>query len=466
MAKKDSGKVIQMLSPENYIRTKSRTLPLYECLINPDWEETKQAGCIISRKHSNGNISYCFYFVDLLCLGVKFTHFSFNETLSRYNEFIAESKEDISLELVDYAVVHNVIHAGIEYAEDYEFMPHKDFTSVTKYFLEKDSDDIEFMEIDCGDDDGQPVYLYSSTTTPSQEKDRIIAHLERIAGPDNYTLLDEDEVTDEEEDYNEDFDDQEDIYTQKSFEENKEIFVNLLNGLKKSDDPNDFIRLRNVSKELFLRITDSALVDQHYSELIDGLSIHVENEEIPNEILGLKPEVELNEELYELFMSVFLNMSKNLNKARKGLKLFLKESGEIPAAAFLELLLLQKENSGEFAETLQKYARKYPDYSMITLMWLNDIYSLENVPEEFANENYNLETLFPGRNSVHFLEMFYYLIFIAKVIEYEKNADKMEAFYRALDQIDLPEGISEIIENSFLFTRIEYLAEYFNIEVA
>jgi hypothetical protein len=33
MANKIKGKVIQMLSPENYIRKKARSLPIYECWI-------------------------------------------------------------------------------------------------------------------------------------------------------------------------------------------------------------------------------------------------------------------------------------------------------------------------------------------------------------------------------------------------------------------------------------------------
>ena len=59
MAKKSSGKVVQMLSPENYIRTKARTLPLYECWINTDWKEGSQASCIVSRKHSNETHPFC-----------------------------------------------------------------------------------------------------------------------------------------------------------------------------------------------------------------------------------------------------------------------------------------------------------------------------------------------------------------------------------------------------------------------
>ena len=40
MAKKKQSKVVQMLSPENYIRQKARTLPVYKCFVNTDWQET------------------------------------------------------------------------------------------------------------------------------------------------------------------------------------------------------------------------------------------------------------------------------------------------------------------------------------------------------------------------------------------------------------------------------------------
>lgn len=463
MAKKNSGKVVQMLSPENYIRTKARTLPLYECWINPDWKEVKQAGCIISRKHNNGNISYCFYLVDLLCLGVKHTHFGFNEPVSHYKDFLALVEEDISVELVDYALVHNVIHAGIEFAEEYEFKPYKDFTKVTQYFLEEDNNDIELMEIECGGDDGQPVYLHSSTMTTAHEKERIIAQLERTAGPDNYTIIDKEDI---EEDYSDDdFDDQEDVYTQNMFEENREIFINLYDGLKDSDDPNDLIRLTKVTDAMFLKITDSVLVGQYYDELFGRLSIHVEAEEIVKELLGVKRETEINDELHELFMSIFMNIHRNLKKAREGLELFRREAEGIPAIAFLELLILQKESSDKYAETLRKYATIYPDYSLINLIWLNHIYASENVPDEIANKTFNLDTLFPGRDSLHFLEMFYYLMFISNVVTYEDNADQMEAFYQVLDEFDLPEEISKIVEDSISLSRIEYFAEYFNLEI-
>lgn len=59
MVKKKPGKVIQMLSPENYIRKKARSLPIYECKVNTDWQAEGIAQVIVSRKHINGNVTVC-----------------------------------------------------------------------------------------------------------------------------------------------------------------------------------------------------------------------------------------------------------------------------------------------------------------------------------------------------------------------------------------------------------------------
>ena len=55
----------------------------------------------------------------------------------------------------EYHLVHNVIHAGLEFAEDYGFAPHKNFKTA-QFILDEDTDDIPVMEIPLGDD-GIPV---------------------------------------------------------------------------------------------------------------------------------------------------------------------------------------------------------------------------------------------------------------------------------------------------------------------
>ena len=104
------------LSPEKYIKTKGRLLPIHECLINPDWEAVKTANIIIARKHPNGNCTVCVYLVDLGRAGVKGTDFHFNLDKSQYEEFVKLIKEQMEIQVVDYVLVHNIIFGAIDFA--------------------------------------------------------------------------------------------------------------------------------------------------------------------------------------------------------------------------------------------------------------------------------------------------------------------------------------------------------------
>ncbi|MFQ5752622.1 MAG: hypothetical protein ACE5HI_11550, partial [bacterium] len=78
MAKKKKARIVQMpLSPKQYIKTQARQLPIHECLITYDWEDSGMVDVLIARKHKNGKVTCGFYLVDLLCLGVKDTFFVF-----------------------------------------------------------------------------------------------------------------------------------------------------------------------------------------------------------------------------------------------------------------------------------------------------------------------------------------------------------------------------------------------------
>jgi hypothetical protein len=187
MAKKKKGKVVQMLTPENYIRQKARSLPLFECFINSDWEENGMANITVARKHSNGNITMGMYLTDLKCLGVKDAHYFFNISEREYRDILKDMEEQMDIETVSYILAHNIIFAGIEFADDYGFKPHKDFTSVAQYILEKDTDDIELIEIECGKE-GKPLYVRGPFDSETRAN-KIIAQLEREAGPGNYDVI-------------------------------------------------------------------------------------------------------------------------------------------------------------------------------------------------------------------------------------------------------------------------------------
>lgn len=188
MAKKKQGKVVQMLSPQNYIRQKARTLPVYECKVNSNWVDVGIANLSIARKHSNGNITMGFYMVDLKCLGIKDAYYHFNISENKYRGLIEEFESFIQVETIPYVLAHNIVYAALEFAEDLGFTPHRDFTSIARYILEEDTEDVELIDIECGTD-GKPLYVRSEDDTDEQAK-AIITQLEKTAGLGNFDFID------------------------------------------------------------------------------------------------------------------------------------------------------------------------------------------------------------------------------------------------------------------------------------
>ena len=186
-----------MLSPENYIRQRARTLPLYECVINDDWEESGVGNLIVSRKHSNGNLTMGMFLVDLKCLGVKDALYRQNMYEHEYREIISEAGKTLNMVTIPYPLAHNIVYAGIEFAEEFGFQPHKSF-NVAQYILEEDSDDIELIDIECGIE-GKPAYVRGPLDTDLKQA-RVIAQLEKTAGPGNYIFIDDDDEFEDGED--------------------------------------------------------------------------------------------------------------------------------------------------------------------------------------------------------------------------------------------------------------------------
>jgi hypothetical protein len=192
------------LSPEAYIRQRARLLPIYECYITKGWEQNKLATIVISRRHSNGNITFAVYLADLLCLGVKDSFYRFNETEKRFRELIEKLDDAHGMERVDYPLVHNVILAANEFSTEFKLFPCKEFTQVTQYMLEEDTDNIQLMEIECGMD-GKPAVVFGLHN--ETEGNRILNHLRKTVGEGNFHYIQEIDLR---EDMNEDENEDED----------------------------------------------------------------------------------------------------------------------------------------------------------------------------------------------------------------------------------------------------------------
>ena len=179
----------QILSPENYIRQRARNLPLFKCYVNEDWSaEGSITHLTISRKHINGNITFCSYLVDLKCMGIKDTMYKFNIPDFEFDEFVDQLDSNLHLMEIDYNLVHNIIYAAWEFGEEIGFEPHKDFLSITQYMLAEDSDDIPLIEVACGDEEGKPIYIQGPFEDDAMAN-MIINRLEKNVGVGNFHFV-------------------------------------------------------------------------------------------------------------------------------------------------------------------------------------------------------------------------------------------------------------------------------------
>ncbi len=197
MSKNKKSKVVQLkpsqLSPEKYIKTQARSLPIAKCMVSEGWQNTGICNVIIARKHKTGNYTVGIYLVDLYCLGLKDTHYQFNVDREDY-EYLKEHSGD--LEDCEYALAHNIIYGAIEFADDFGFQPHKDF-AITQFILEQDDENVELMDIEFGFE-GMPFYVQGPSDN-IVKINQIKSTLLRTAGMGNFKVLEgfDDEEIDE-----------------------------------------------------------------------------------------------------------------------------------------------------------------------------------------------------------------------------------------------------------------------------
>jgi hypothetical protein len=141
------------LSPEQYLRTRVRKLPIDSCYINQNWKETGMANIVVVRRHSNQNYTLGIYLVDLFALGTKDAFFKFNVPESVILEIINNSQGETFIK-AEYTLVHNIIYGANAFAEDNGFEVCKEFELVQN-ILEEDTEEIELIEIEFGKD-GEP----------------------------------------------------------------------------------------------------------------------------------------------------------------------------------------------------------------------------------------------------------------------------------------------------------------------
>ncbi len=440
MAKK--GKVVQMLSPENYIRQKARSLPILGCWVNEDWDKSGLANILLARSHTNGNITFGLYLVDLNCLGVKDSHFKFNIPRFELDELLAAMNEKMEMVEVEYAMVHNIIFAGLEFAEDYGFKPYKDFSATTRFMLEEDTDEIELIEIDCGMN-GKPVYMQGPFDN-YRDVQKVVAQLNKTAGEGNYSIVQvggmDDEDDFEEDDFDEEVLDYEDLFEDYSLQEKQDLLAPLMKrGNKLSSEEKDtFSALVTSIYDQLLREDVNNQTERYFDEYAEQFeTVEVTNEYIDS-FLGINGEVEFDRKGFaELFEEVYLLVGRSNRKAQKKYTRVTKKFALNPALLYLELSLLQMRESRNYHDKLEKYHNQYPDYPLFKMLWDIENISLK-VPTGESILNTKFANYFKTRKTIHHFEFFHYLMYLAFQAATKAKPFQLEALEWAVDEIQDP----------------------------
>lgn len=458
------GKVVQMLSPQNYIKQKARTLPIHECWLNSAWNEDGIANILVARKHTNGNLTVGMYLVDIRCLGVKDAQYFFNMSPVEYRDLLDRVIKNMELEPAEYVLVHNIVYAGIEFADDYGFKPHKDFT-VAEYILEEDTDDIELMAIACGKDD-KPFYVRGPLDSDQRVK-QIIAQLEKTAGAGNFTFIDgldvpwDDDFTDDEFEP-EDFDD---ITTKEKLG----LIMGYINradklSIEEAADMGDLI------ESVFLEFIDFDKVDEYYDNFnfkLDEIEI-VEN--APDEMFK---DCGIPVEQLGVFKADFDKVDELINEGKKDAKKELKRLKdsyqENAALQYLELLLLHTKESKKYGSVIEKSIKLYPNFPLIYLYskihdFKNESNNSDIVVKPEIDLGNILEKVFPNRKILHISEAYYMIFYLILQVANSANIEQLEVLdnliydlYLSDEDVEMLDGLIKMAKMTFIIGLIESL---------
>ena len=378
-----------LLSPENYIKQKARTLPIAECFITPDWQDCGECNIFVARQHENGNYTLGIYLIDAFCLGVKDAGYRFNISKNEYHEM----KEYLSeqLEPTTYNEAHNIIFGALEYAEELGFKPHRDF-GLARYLLEQDTENIPLIEYEFGNN-GKPMLIVNTRA----EANRYLPTLQKAVGND-YTLF----VREEDEDYDDNDCDCPSCRGKEALEEEYDEIENeyftrdmsleeMLTELDKygsrdfseKGTTGNFHHVRALTNLIAEKISliDEEKEDEYYERLDNDLGDidFIEEFELPNSLFqGIKID---DDELLDIDEDYFAAERLILrdNDASEIVN-FEKKYGKCAAAEYLRLIKLAiDEKIAERNTLLDMLLKEYPDYFLFKLLKCeNDLNRAEN----------------------------------------------------------------------------------------
>jgi len=392
---KSGGKPQQFMSPEKYIKTKGRGLGIGTCYVTEGWRSHGMAQVIVPRIHPQGQLTVGLYLVDLYAAGVKDTFHRFRISQDELQETILDGYD---FEKISYDLAHNIIFGAIEFAEEYEFKPHKDFDKLYKYLLQdKDDPDVEFIDVEFGKN-GEPFVVYRDDNS----QDWIMQHLDRVVGPDGYDKVYIGDLADE---YDEEYDGGEE---RLSIEEDVTDIVDALYDEKIGDFEKEY----------------------HIDELLPNDLKIVEN---TNEFEDINPS------------DIFEDNELESLEADKVIEVITKKIEEHKFPLLYPLLAkikLDSDDNEGARSVLKEGITAYPENNTLRLMYLDHILSLVGLEAlEKQDLPYNLESFLNGKE----IEERYMIFYLRYLVQKHAEAGEVQqatTMYTELLELDLSRELS------------------------
>ncbi len=465
--RKKTNKQPQQLSPEKYIRQKARTLPVLECWVNEDWNQTKIANITVARKHSNGNISSASYLVDLYCLGVKDTGFQFNISPLDYEEFLEEMHSAYEFIKIDYKLAHNIIFAGYEFALNIDINPHPEFSKTTMYFLEEDNDNVDLIDIECGQN-GKPMIIKNSDNF--KEANILFNRLSESLGSDQIILKDESSPFDGDHEWDDEEDEVDDILYDLIYDDpetERELDINNLKRLLNKEYNNDEDEesgkdLAIITDRLFYNYFGIDQVEDARDRIFGMFDMDI-MATFPKQLIGF--DQDNSPELLEKLLICIDEIEEAEDP--EVIKQKIKEFPHIPYFKYilikeLEFSATTKEEVNELLTQIQPFRKEHPDYRLLEVLedkviMMNEGESKLIKPLLETEQEDILYALYKDRDALHPIEFFEVINAIAEYYISQQDFLNLDALLYALyadfpDSEDLYHHLS--IKNIFMKTLL------------
>lgn len=430
-------------NPAKIIKQRARKLPLHKCLVSKDWEESGLPNVMVSRKHANGHYTVGFYLVDLLCLGVKDTHFRFNIAEHEFEDLLDTAINKAEMMEVDYNLAHNIVFAGYEFALDFGFKAHKDFEKTTKFILEKDDENVPLIDIECGAD-GTPHYFQTELDNATYAG-KVIRALDKNLGEGNYhvTRLADQQMengTDENEETPNDIDktnldfrkaaiklfsylDQEELS-----EDEEQEFDGLVEALTHFYINEDWFETLTVSWHSDIKVQPGFRYEKHLSKETEQQIEHIEDKKAGK--LTSKDKKFLRETLSSQALADYIIFHG-------------KTGAKEPTKDFNDLKKTER-SFKKNQKKLRKLKKKYPDYPLL----------IEATTDENQNlDQFTIETIFKGRKELSAFELEHYLIHKLNALVPAKDLTAQEVLSELIENVNVNEELRELIIGKLALTK-------------